>query len=88
MNVEDFMKKHGLTDESLDREAEQYERGDFEAGVGPVYVGSHYDAVGTKRVSVIYPAEDARKVESLAKARGCNSSDIYRQALAQYLQTA
>lgn len=85
MNIKDFMEKHGLTDEMLDREAEQYERGEFEPGIGPVYVGSHYDAVGKKRVSVIFPAQETQKIDALARSRGCKSSDIYREAVAQYL---
>lgn len=56
MNVAEYMKKHGLTDEALDEMATPYERGDFDEGEGADYVGSHVDAVGKKRVTVIYDA--------------------------------
>lgn len=41
MNVEEYMKLHGLTDADLDRIAEPYEKGTFELEPGEVHIGSH-----------------------------------------------
>lgn len=84
--VEEFMRAQGLTDEMLDQMAAPYERGDFELSGGTVHVGSHIDAVGKKRVTVVYPAADTRRVAALARTQGVRPSDIYRDALAQYLE--
>ncbi len=52
MNIEEYMKKHGLTDKDLDSMAAPYERGDYELSKsGEIYRGSHLDAVGKKRVN-------------------------------------
>lgn len=88
MNVEEYMAKHGLTDADLDAMAAPYERGDFAPEKGKVFTGSHVDAVGKRRVSVIFNASDTQKVASIAKRKGVTPSEIYRQALAQYLATA
>lgn len=85
MNVNEYMKKHGLTDADLDRMAAPYERGDFELEKGQVFTGSHIDAVGKKRVSIIFNASDTQKVASVAKRKGVKPSEIYREAVAQYL---
>ena len=59
MNVNDFMAKHGLTDADLERMAAPYEDGGFEPEPdGKVFSGSHLDAVGTRRVTVVYDAKD------------------------------
>lgn len=83
-NVEKYMRAHGLTDADLDRIAEPYERGDWEGG-GPVHTGSHLDAVGKKRVTVVYDAVDAQRVAWIARDRGVKPSQVYRDALAYYL---
>lgn len=85
MNVSEYMKKHDLTDESLDDMAAPYERADYEKGSGSVFVGSHLDAVGKKRVTVIYDAEAAQRAAALARRRGVKTSQIYRDALNYYL---
>lgn len=44
-DVEEYMKKRGLTDEDLDKMAAPYERGDYELSEGgEVHLGSHLDA--------------------------------------------
>ncbi len=81
-SIEEFMRAQGLTDEMLDQMAAPYERGgDFELSNGKVHVGSHIDAVGKKRVTVVYPAADTRRVAALARAQGVRRpSDIFRRA--------
>lgn len=88
MNVSEYMAKHGLTDADLDRMAAPYEAGDWEGSGGTVHVGSHVDAVGKKRVTVVYSASDAQAVASIARRRGVKPSEIYRDALAEYLDRA
>lgn len=85
MNVSDYMKKHGLTVEALDEMAAPYERGDFDEDEGAVYIGSHVDAVGKKRVTVIYDASAMQRVDALARRRGVKPSQVYRDALDYYL---
>lgn len=86
MNVNDFMAKHSITDTDLDRMAEPYENGDFEFEPdGKVFSGSHLDAVGKRRVTVVYDAADTQKVEWIARSRGVKPSAVYRDALDYYL---
>lgn len=40
MNLSDYMKKHSLTDESFEKMAAPYERGDSEEGEGAVYIST------------------------------------------------
>lgn len=85
MNVEEYMRSHGISEEDLDRVAEPYERGDYPSDDGTVYVGSHIDAVGKRRVTVVYDARDTQKVAAIARGRGVKPSEIYREALGFYL---
>ncbi|OUP06135.1 NADP oxidoreductase [Collinsella sp. An2] len=85
MNVTEYMRKHGLTDADLDAMAEPYERGDYASGSGDVFTGSHLDAVGKRRVTVIYDARDTQRVAAIARSRGVKTSEIYRDALDYYL---
>lgn len=80
------MGAHGLTDADLDRMAAPYEDGGFvPEPAGKVFYGSHLDAVGTRRVTVVYAAAAAQRVEALARGRGVPASAIYREALDSYL---
>ena len=85
MNVEEYMRKNGITDADLDQIAEPYERGDYQSSAGSVYSGSHIDAVGKRRVTVVYDATATQKVALLARSRGVKPSVIYRDALNYYL---
>lgn len=86
MNVNEFMEKHGITDADLDRMAAPYEDGSFEPEPnGDVRSGSHVDAVGTRRVTVVYDARDTQQVALIARSRGVKPSDVYRDALDYYL---
>lgn len=85
MNIAEYMQKHHLSEADLDVMAAPYETGDWETTDSPVYSGSHLDAVGKKRVTVIYDAVATQKVASIAKNRGLKPSEIYRAALEQYL---
>lgn len=44
MNVSEYMRKHGLTDDDLDAMAAPYEGGDYPNGGGEVFTSSHLDA--------------------------------------------
>lgn len=86
MKVDDFMKKHGISDADLDRMAAPYETASFDSEPdGKVYTGSHIDSVGKRRVTVIYDAEDTQRVARIARRRGVNASEVYRDALDFYL---
>ena len=86
MNVNDFMAKHGLTDADLERMAAPYEDGGFEPEPdGKVFSSSHLDAVGTRRVTVVYDAKDTQRVALIACSRGVKPSVVYRDALEYYL---
>lgn len=85
MNVSEYMKKHGLTDDALDAMAAPYEDGVYSSEEGPVYTGSHLDVVGKRRVTVIYDARDTQRVASIARRKGVRPSDVYRGALEYYL---
>lgn len=65
MVTESEKSKHGITDADLDRMAAPYEDGSFEPEPdGKVFSGSHLDAVGTRRVTVVYDAKDTQRVAS------------------------
>ena len=85
MNIDEYMKKHNLTDDRIDAMAMPYEAGVYESASGTVYSGSHLDAVGKRRVTVVYDASKTQRVASLAKAQGVKPSEIYREALDYYL---
>ena len=85
MNVSEYMKKHALTDDDLDAMAAPYESGDHPSGGGEVFTGSHLDAVGKRRVTVIYDARDAQRVAAIARSRGIKPFEVYREALDYYL---
>lgn len=85
MDVSEYMKKHGLTEESLDAAAAPYEDASYPSEDGKVYSGSHVDAVGKRRITVIYDARDTQRVAEIARARGVRPSEVYRDALDFYL---
>ena len=59
MNVNDFMATHDITDADLERMATPFENCGFELEPdGRVFSGSHLDAVGTRRVTVIHDEKD------------------------------
>lgn len=87
MNVEEYMRKRGLTDSDLDNLAAPYESASYEPSDGVVNQGSHLDAVGKKRVTVLYSAQVAQKVKGIALSKGVNPSDVYREALDFYLES-
>lgn len=85
MNVSDYMEKHHLTDEALDAMAEPYEQGDYISSEGAVHHGSHVAATATKRITVIYDIAATQRAAELAKKRGVETSEVYRDALDYYL---
>ena len=74
-----------VTPEQLDEMAKPYEEGTFEPEGGEIFIGSHLDRVGKKRVTVIYDATDTQQVNKLAKKQGVKPSYIYRNALKSFL---
>lgn len=85
MNTDELASKYGLTNEWIEESAAAYEVGDYPHEDGQVYSGSHLDAVGKKRVTVVYPCERVQMVNHLARSKGMKPSEIYRDALAEYL---
>ena len=85
MDADELCAKYGLDADELERSAESYERGDWDGGGGPVRTGSHLNAVGTRRITVVYDSADTQAVEAIARAEGIKPSDVYRNALADYL---
>lgn len=85
MDAEELCSKYGVDADAIERSAEAYERGDWDGGGAPVRTGSHLNAVGTRRVTVVYNSADTQMVEEIARAEGCKPSDVYRAALADYL---
>ena len=59
MNINDFMVEHGIMDADLERMAAPYEDGSFEPEPeGKAFSGSHLDAVGTRRATVVNDEKD------------------------------
>lgn len=85
---EQFRREHGLTEQMLDEIAAPYEQGSFDVEPGPVYTGSHLEAVRTTPVTVSYDRQDTRRAAALAHARGVPVSAIYRAALTRYLASS
>lgn len=85
MDIADFMEKHHLTDDDLDRMAEPYERGDFPLEDGVIHEGSHLDAVDKEQVTILFDASVTQRVKTLAHRRGVDQDEIYRAALDFYL---
>ena len=79
-----------LTEEEMNRIADEFEADAFEHEDNPVYTGSHYQLVNNENqcVTVLYSTQDVMQVNNVAKRRGISASELYRQALKQYLQTA
>lgn len=84
-----LLEKFGISKAWIEKSAEEYESGNWEPSEndGTIYIGSHLDRVGKKRVTVIFDAADTQEVSNIAKKRGVKPSDIYRDALKQYLLT-
>lgn len=77
---------HRASGEWIEKSAAAYERGDYPHEDGQVYSGSHLDAVGKKRVTVVYPCERVQMANRLAKSKGMKPSEVYRAALDEYLE--
>ena len=88
MDLNAYMQKHGISDADLDKISAPYERGDWSGTVDEAQRGSHLDAVGKKRITVVYDARDALAAKNIARDRGVTPSEIYREALKSYLATA
>ena len=87
MDIKELMNKYDITDEDLDKSAQEFENETYEHEDNKVYDGCHLDVLGKKRITVLYDAHVANKVSLVAKAQGVKSSDIYRKAVNTYLAT-
>lgn len=78
-----------LTEDEMNRIADEFENDTFKHEDAPVYTGSHYQLVNNanQSVTVIYETKDVMRVNDEAKRLGCSSSDLFRAALHNYLQT-
>lgn len=85
MSKDGLAAKYGLTEDWIEKSAAAYESGDYPHEEGQVYSGSHLDAVGKKRVTVVYPCEKVQRANRIAQRKGVKSSEIYRAALDEYL---
>ena len=85
MDAEELCGKYGVDAGALEKSSRAYERGDWEGGGGVVRSGSHVNAVGKRRVTVVYDSADTQAVEAIARDGGRTPSDVYRSALADYL---
>lgn len=74
----------------MEKIAEEFENDVFEHEDNPVYTGSHYQLAGNdnQTVTVIYDTKDVLEVTNVAQRLGCSTSQLYRNALKQYLKTA
>ena len=79
-----------LTEEQMNAIADEFENDTFQHEDAPVYTGSHYQLVNgeSRCVTVVYDTKDVMRANNEAKRRGCSTSELYRAALRQYLQTA
>ena len=62
-----------------------FESGDCPSEEGRVFTGSHLDAVGRRRVAVIYDVGVTQRVAAIARGRGVKPSEVHRDALDYYL---
>ena len=79
-----------LSAEEMDRIAGEFKNDSFPHEDNPVYTGSHYQLAGSNNqaVTVVYDTSDVLCVSDVAKRLGCSTSECYRKALKQFLQTA
>lgn len=74
-----------LTEAEFDELAAPYEGDSVEVTTnGQVMAGSHLEAVGKRRVTVVYEASDTQRVADIARKRGITPSEVYREALTEY----
>ena len=85
---QDAMKLCKTSLEDLDKRAEKYENATYEPSDGKVFVGSHIDRVGTRRVTVVFDAEDTQQVKAIASNKGVTPSVVYRDAIKFFLTHA
>ena len=79
-----------LTEEQMEKVAEEFEQDNFEHEDNPVFTGSHYQLANNdnQTVTVVYETADVLKANNIAQRLGCTQSQLYREALKQYLQSA
>lgn len=89
MTDEKQIEKFGLSDEDMERIAGQYETDSVTFDDDDqVFIGSPVDYVGTRRETFVIDADDMQKVRVLAKKQKRTKSEIYRDAVKQYLRAA
>ena len=79
-----------LTEEQMNKIAEEFENDEFEHEDNPVFTGSLYQLASNdnQTVTVVYETKDVVEVNNIAKRLGCSTSQLYRKALKQYIRTA
>ena len=89
MDDKEMIEKFGLSDADMDKLAEQYESDEVAFDEGDqVFVGSPLDYVGPRRETFVIGADEMQKVRALAKKQKRTKSEIYRDAVRQYLAAA
>ena len=83
---QELNKMIGMSADELEQYCKQYEDGSFDLSSkhNPIY-GTPLDYFGTKRETFCIDNEMVQKVVLLAKKKGCTKSEIYRQAVKQYV---
>lgn len=84
------MIRVALSEQEMERIAQEFEDDSFAHEDNPVYTGSHYQLANNdiQSVTVVYETKDILQVNDVAHRLGCSTSQLYRNALKQYLQTA
>lgn len=85
MKIEEYMKKNNISDRDLDISAMKYENASYKREKNQVFNGSHLNAVGSKKVSIVFDVATTQQISKIAKEKGVNNSTIYREAVAKYL---
>ena len=78
-----------LSEEQMNKIAEEFEQDEFEHEDNPVFTGSHFQLAknDNQTVTVVYETADVQKANNVAQRLGCTQSQLYRKALKQYLQS-
>ena len=86
-----ILDKFGVTDEWINKNAEQYESGTFELSdaTSPIFYGKPEILKANQQyIAIPYDNEEITRVNYLAEQKGVEPETIYRLAMRQYLQTA
>ena len=86
MDRESLNKKFGVTEEQLDQEAEEYEKGTWDAPLGKMTVGRPSIANEEVRpITIRLPLSKIAAIDKKAHESGSTRSGILRDAVNRYL---